>query len=121
MKHHPPSIRHPLAIEDYALIGDCTTAALVGNNGSIDWLCLPRFDGPACFAAILGTPEHGRFLLVPTSPTEPARRSYRDGSLVLESVFTTDEGEVAIIDFMVPGAALTTAPMPRRCGGPCWC
>ena len=108
MDHHLPPIRHPLAIEDYALISDCATAALVGNNGSIDWLCLPRFDSPACFAALLGKPEHGRFLIVPRSPAEPARRTYRDGTLVLESVFTTDEGEVAIIDFMVPGAANTS-------------
>jgi GH15 family glucan-1,4-alpha-glucosidase len=99
----------PQRIEDYALIGDCLTAALVGRNGSIDWLCLPRFDSPACFAALLGTPEHGRFLIAPEGDGPPATRRYLDGSLVLESVFTTHEGEVALIDFMVPQDA-TTAP-----------
>ena len=103
-----PDVRHPLGIAEYALIGDCTTAALVGNNGSIDWMCLPRFDGPACFAALLGTPEHGRFLLTPRSPTSPAKRRYLDDSLILESVFETEDGEVAIIDFMVPGATNTS-------------
>ena len=92
------------AIEDYGLIGDCLTAALVGRDGSIDWLCLPRFDSPACFAALLGGPEHGRFLIAPVAPCPPARRTYQDGGLVLETLFSTDEGEVALIDFMVPGA-----------------
>ena len=91
-------------IEDYALIGDCSTAALVGRNGSIDWLCLPRFDSAACFAALLGTPENGRFLIAPCEGAPPATRRYRDGSLVLETVFETDTGEVAVIDFMVPGS-----------------
>lgn len=108
MNRHLPDVRHPLAIEDYALISDCTTAALVGNNGSIDWMCLPRFDGPACFAALLGKPEHGRFLIVPTSATGPAKRRYLDNSLILESVFETEEGEVAIIDFLVAGTANTS-------------
>ena len=87
-------------IEDYALIGDCTTAALVGRNGSIDWLCWPHFDSAACFAALLGTPDHGRWLIAPADPPARVQRSYRDGSLVLETVFTTDEGEVALTDFM---------------------
>ena len=94
-----------LAIEDYALIGDCITAALVGCNGSIDWLCWPRFDSPACFAALLGNEENGRFLLAPATPGPPATRSYRDGSLVLETVFDTPDGQVAVVDFMVPGVA----------------
>ena len=89
-------------IEDYALIGDCRTCALVGRDGSIDWLCLPRFDSPACFTALLGTPENGRFLVAPAAPGEPATRHYRDGSLVLETVFRTEDGEVAVLDFMVP-------------------
>ena len=91
-----------LPIEDYALIGDCTTAALVGRNGSIDWLCWPRFDSGACFAALLGNERHGRFLLAPAKQDGQATRRYRDGSLVLETVFDTPDGQVAIIDFMVP-------------------
>ena len=105
MKAPAKRSRPPLAIEDYALIGDCLTAALVGRDGSIDWLCLPRFDSAACFAAILGRPEHGRFLIAPRDPCPPATRRYRDGSLILETVFSTEEGEVAVIDFMVPGSA----------------
>jgi GH15 family glucan-1,4-alpha-glucosidase len=92
----------PLAIEDYALLGDCTTAALVGRDGSIDWLCWPRFDSEACFAALLGTPEHGRWLLAPAESGPPAKRSYRDGSLVLDTVFERDGGTVRVTDFMVP-------------------
>ncbi len=87
-------------IEDYALIGDCQTAALVARDGSIDWLCWPRFDSAACFAALLGTPEHGRWRIAPADPKPRTRRHYRDGTLVLETVFETAEGEVAIIDFM---------------------
>ncbi len=91
-------------IADYALIGDCSTAALVGRDGSIDWLCLPRFDSPSCFAALLGTPNHGRFLVAPEDGA-CVHRQYRDGSLVLETVFACAGGEVAVIDFMIPGAA----------------
>ena len=91
-----------LPIEDYALIGDCTTAALVGRNGSIDWLCWPRFDSSACFAALLGNEGHGRFLLAPAGQNGPATRRYRDGTLVLETLFDTPDGQVAVIDFMVP-------------------
>jgi len=87
-------------IEDYALIGDCETAALVSRHGSIDWLCVPRFDSPACFAALLGGPEHGRWLLAPVSEPRAIRRHYRDGTLVLETEFETDEGVVAVIDCM---------------------
>ena len=94
----------PSRIEDYALIGDCITAALVGRDGSIDWLCWPRFDSGACFAALLGGPEHGRFKIAPLVPGAPATRSYHDNSLVLETVFDTVDGQVALIDFMVPGA-----------------
>lgn len=87
------------------MIGDRVTAALVGRNGSIDWLCLPRFDSQACFAALLGTPENGRWLIAPAdSGTQPrARRAYRGDSLILETVFETPHGSVAVIDFMVPG------------------
>ena len=90
----------PLPIEDYALIGDCHTAALVGCDGSIDWLCLPRFDSGACFAALLGEPEHGRWLIAPVAQVRNTRRKYRPGTLILETDFGTDEGSVRIIDFM---------------------
>jgi GH15 family glucan-1,4-alpha-glucosidase len=90
----------PLPIENYALVGDCHAAALVGNDGSIDWLCLPRFDSAACFAALLGGPEHGRWLLAPRTPVRSVRRRYRGHSLILETEFDTDEGSVRIIDFM---------------------
>jgi GH15 family glucan-1,4-alpha-glucosidase len=89
-----------LPIEDYAVIGDCHTGALVGRDGSIDWLCLPRFDAPACFAALLGTPEHGRWQLAPAQPARAVRRRYRDDTLVLETEFETDAGTVAVIDAM---------------------
>jgi GH15 family glucan-1,4-alpha-glucosidase len=94
-----------LPIEEYALIGDCTTAALVGRNGSIDWLCWPRFDSAACFAALLGDSGNGRWLIAPADPLIRTTRAYRDGGLVLETVFETETGIVALIDFMVPGAA----------------
>ena len=90
-----------MRIEDYALIGDTQTAALVGRNGSIDWLCLPRFDSGACFAALLGTSEHGHWQI---GPADPARarvtRRYRPGTLVLETDVTTPEGEVRVVDCM---------------------
>jgi GH15 family glucan-1,4-alpha-glucosidase len=90
----------PLPIEDYALIGDCHTAALVGKTGSIDWLCFPRFDSGACFAALLGGPEHGRWLIGPTTAVRGISRRYRDDSLVLETEIETDAGCVRLIDFM---------------------
>src|SRR5215468_1089747 len=90
----------PLDIEDYALIGDCTTAALVGRNGSIDWLCWPRFDSGALFAALLGTSEHGRWRISPADPRPRISRAYHDDTLVLETVFDTADGSVALIDFM---------------------
>ncbi len=86
-------------IEDYALIGDCQTAALVGRDGSIDWLCWPRFDSSACFAALLGTEENGRWQVAPTTPFTVQRR-YREGTLILETEFTTEGGRVTVIDFM---------------------
>jgi len=87
-------------IEDYALIGDCETAALVGRDGSIDWLCLPRFDSDACFAAVLGSPENGRWRLSPQAADPHVSRSYRGDSLVLDTQFDTDTGSVRIVDFM---------------------
>ena len=90
----------PSPIEHYALIGDCETAALVARDGSIDWLCWPRFDSPACFAALLGDPKHGRWLIAPTAETPRITRRYRDDTLVLETEFVTPEGTVALVDFM---------------------
>ena len=92
----------PLPIEDYAFLSDLHSAALVGRDGSIDWLTFPRFDSGACFAALLGSPDNGRWLLAPKGEPRSVRRAYRDGTLVLETVFTTDEGEVAVIDCMPP-------------------
>jgi GH15 family glucan-1,4-alpha-glucosidase len=89
-----------LPIEKYALVGDCHTAALVGSDGSIDWLCLPRFDSGACFAALLGGPEHGRWLLAPAAQPRRVERRYRGDTLILETDFDTEEGSVRIIDFM---------------------
>jgi GH15 family glucan-1,4-alpha-glucosidase len=87
-------------IEDYALIGDCQTAGLVARNGSIDWLCVPRFDSGACFAALLGTPEHGRWVIAPTEPIRSVTRSYRGDTLVLDTTFETDSGAVRLTDCM---------------------
>ena len=86
--------------EDYALIGDCETAALVGRDGSLDWLCWPRFDSPACFAALLGGPEHGRWLIAPASKVMKTSRAYRADTLILETRFETSEGVVLLTDFM---------------------
>ncbi len=90
----------PLRIEDYAIIGDCESAALVGRDGSIDWLCWPRFDSDACFAALLGTPEHGRFRIAPRDEAARVTRRYRPGTLILETRFETKDGIVTLIDFM---------------------
>jgi GH15 family glucan-1,4-alpha-glucosidase len=87
-------------IEDYALLGDCHTVALVSREGSIDWLCLPRFDSGACFAALLGTAEHGRWQLAPQEPVRASRRRYREGTLTLETDFETDGGAVTVVDCM---------------------
>ncbi len=90
-----------MKIEDYGFIGDMETAALVGRNGSIDWLCFPRFDSPACFAALLGTGENGFWKIEPVAPYHSSRR-YRGDSLILETEFHTEEGVVRLIDFMPP-------------------
>jgi len=89
-------------IEDYALIGDCETAALVGRNGSIDWLCWPAFDSDACFAAILGTHKNGRWLIAPSEDVTATSRRYLGHSLILETRIETKSGTVALIDFMPP-------------------
>jgi GH15 family glucan-1,4-alpha-glucosidase len=99
--------REPLALEDYGFIGDLQSAALVGRDGSIDWLCLPRFDSASCFAALLGSEQHGRWLLAPVGNVLASTRRYRPGTLVLETEFETADGAVRVIDFM-----------PRRGSGP---
>ncbi|HET7371037.1 MAG TPA: glycoside hydrolase family 15 protein [Gammaproteobacteria bacterium] len=90
----------PQRIEDYAVIGNMRTAALVGRNGSIDWLCLPRFNAAACCAALVGTPENGHWSIAPTGEVTSVSRRYRGETIVLETVFKTDSGEVALIDCM---------------------
>jgi GH15 family glucan-1,4-alpha-glucosidase len=92
----------PSRIEDYALIGDCHTAALVARDGSIDWLCLPRFDSSACFAALLGTNDHGRWLLAPKDDVRGTQRRYREDSFVLQTDFECESGAVSVVDFMPP-------------------
>lgn len=99
-------------IEDYAVIGDCETAALVSLDGSIDWLCWPRFDSAACFAALLGMPRHGRWRLAPKAEQVRATRRYHEGTLILETRFETPEGSLALIDFMPLRAAATGREHP---------
>jgi GH15 family glucan-1,4-alpha-glucosidase len=92
----------PSRIEDYGLIGDCETAALVGRDGSIDWLCWPAFDSDACFAALLGTSRNGRWLIVPAEEVTSSSRRYWNNTLILETRFETASGTVELIDFMPP-------------------
>ena len=96
-----------MLLEDYGLVGDMQAAALVGRNGSVDWLCLPRFDSASCFSALLGDERHGRWLVAPAGAVRASSRRYRPGTLVLETDFETPEGAVRVIDFM-----------PRRGDGP---
>ena len=91
-----------MRIEDYGLIGDLQTAALIGRNGSVDWLCLPRFDSASCFSALVGDERHGRWLVEPACEIRDTSRRYRPGTLVLETDFETVEGAVRVIDFMPP-------------------
>jgi GH15 family glucan-1,4-alpha-glucosidase len=93
---------NPSHIEDYAMIGDLGTAALVSRGGSIDWLCWPRFDSDACMAALLGTSEHGRWQIAPKEKGARITRRYRPDTLILETRFETDEGAATLIDFMPP-------------------
>ncbi len=105
-------------IEDYALIGDCETAALVSRNGSIDWLCWPAFDSDACFVALLGDHNHGRWLIAPKGEVKSCSRRYRGDTLILETRFETDEGVVELIDFMPPrGHASDIVRMVRGVSG----
>jgi GH15 family glucan-1,4-alpha-glucosidase len=92
----------PLPIEDYAVIGDTQAAALVGRDGSIDWLCLPRFDSPACFAALLGDEHNGRWKIAPAGGVKRVERRYREDTLVLETDFHTEDGVVRVVDSMPP-------------------
>jgi GH15 family glucan-1,4-alpha-glucosidase len=96
-----------MLIEDYALIGDMQSAALVGRDGGVDWLCLPRFDSASCFSALLGDERHGRWVLAPAGEVRATSRRYRPGTLILETDFETDDGAVRVVDFM-----------PRRGVGP---
>ncbi len=96
-----------MLLEDYGLIGDLQSAALVGRTGAVDWLCLPRFDSASCFSALLGDERHGRWLVAPAGQVQAISRRYRPGTLVLETDFETSEGAVRVIDFM-----------PRRAQGP---
>jgi GH15 family glucan-1,4-alpha-glucosidase len=105
-------------IEDYGLIGDCETAALVGCDGSIDWLCWPAFDSEACFAALLGSPGNGRWLIAPAEDITQSSRRYRDHTLILETRFETANGIVAVIDFMPPrGGASDIVRLVRGVAG----
>ena len=99
------AISMPLPIEQYAMIGDCQTAALVGSDGSIDWLCFPWFDSGACFAALLGSAENGRWLLSPVETPQRVTRRYRDDTLILETDYETSTGAVTVIDCMPPRSA----------------
>jgi GH15 family glucan-1,4-alpha-glucosidase len=98
----PWGIRVPSRIEDYALIGNCRGAGLVSKTGSLDWLCVPRFDSPACCAALLGAEEHGRWQITPREPVQSVARRYVPGTMVLETDMTTASGKVRIVDFMPP-------------------
>jgi GH15 family glucan-1,4-alpha-glucosidase len=113
---HPSHGEQPPPIEDYALIGDCRTAALVSRQGSIDWLCWPRFDSPACFAGILGSPRNGHWRIGPADPPRRITRAYRPDTMVLETVFKTATGTVALIDFMAPGSAAVVRILEGRGG-----
>ena len=106
---HPGQLHRPFRIikaemsrriEDYALIGDCESAALCGNDGSIDWLCWPRFDSDACFASLLGSPQNGRWQLAPAETPTGVTRHYRDRTLILETEFETTDGAITLVDFM---------------------
>ena len=92
-----------LPIEHYAMLGNCRTAALVSNEGSIDWLCFPRFDSPACFASLLGEVDNGRWKITPHGKVLTTSRAYRDGTMILETTFTTETGSAKLIDFMPQG------------------
>jgi GH15 family glucan-1,4-alpha-glucosidase len=103
----------PALIEDYALIGNCRSAALVSRDGAIDWLCLPRFDAPAVFAALLGNEENGRWRIAPSDPVEHCTRRYLDDTLVLETHWTTASGRARVLDCMPWGTATPSCASSR--------
>jgi GH15 family glucan-1,4-alpha-glucosidase len=103
----------PCRIEDYAMIGDCETAALVSRTGSIDWLCWPRFDSDACFAALLGNSDNGRWIIAPDDPATHIRRRYHGHTLILETEFETAEGAVVLIDFMPLRSRVASSDLVR--------
>ena len=105
----------PARIEDYALIGDCQTVALVARDGSIDWLCWPSFDSDACFAALLGTSDNGRWLIAPKDKPKAIKRAYRKDTLILETTFECAHGEVTLIDFMPPRGKASDIVRLVRC------
>ncbi len=105
----------PARIEDYALLGDCETAALVARDGSVDWLCWPRFDSPACFSALLGSEGNGRWLIAPLDPQARRTRHYRGHTLILETEIETGEGAATLIEFMPPRG--TTSDLVRLVSG----
>ena len=111
----PSAFALPAKIEDYALIGDCLTAALVSREGSIDWLCWPSFDSDACFAALLGTSDNGRWLIAPKDKPKAIRRAYRKDTLILETTFECADGEVTLIDFMPPRGSASDIVRLVRC------
>src|SRR5947208_13943181 len=104
-----------MKIEDYGFLSDTQTAALVGRNGSVDWLCFPRFDSASCFGALLGEPKNGRWLIAPSDAGAEVTRKYRGDSLILETTFETKDGAVRLIDFVAPRG--TDPDMCRLVGG----
>ncbi|MCB8876706.1 glycoside hydrolase family 15 protein [Acidisoma silvae] len=107
MPEAQPDLYRPALIEDYGMIGDCRTCALVSRDGSIDWFCVPRFDSGACMAALLGTAENGRWRLGSATDGAKVTRSYRDGSVVIDTIIETETGRVRVTDFMPIGARET--------------
>jgi GH15 family glucan-1,4-alpha-glucosidase len=113
-------------IEDYAIVGDMQSVALISTDGSVDWLCLPRFDSEACFAALLGTPEHGQWRIAPGPETAVVTRRYAGDTLILETDWETRDGAVRVTDFMPPRDddeppvqhATGVQPCPTSANGP---
>ncbi|MHC6226276.1 glycoside hydrolase family 15 protein [Pseudomonas sp. X10] len=107
----------PALIEDYALLGNCRSAALVSRDGSLDWLCLPRFDAPAVFAALLGNEENGRWRLAPSDPVEQVTREYLEDTLVLQTTYVTAHGRARVTDCMLLGEQNTVLRLVEGLGG----